>query len=157
MKTSIKNALIKELNEKINEYVDKKGLFAGGCCFSAYVLTEYLRKCGIEYKVAIFQYLDILNEKNFTNAINGNGVCHVAVEVVYKRKRMFIGKCDGIYHYFKMSEEKYHLRRYKNVEPIDLLSAYIGNEWNWVYDTANNVPLINDIKKIAMKYLDEIA
>lgn len=154
MKNSVRNSIIEELNKKINEYVDEKCLFSGGCCFSAYVLAEYLQKCGIKYKIAIFQYMDILNERNFTNAINGNGVSHVAVEVVYKHKRMFIGKCDGIYNYFKMSGEKYKLHRYRGIEPIDLLSAYMGNMWNCTYDTDYNVPLINDIRAIIKKYTE---
>lgn len=96
MNTIKKLALVNELCERINKYVYGHNLFAGGCCYAAYVLAKNLKQLGIKYKTIIYQYDDILNETNFNNAINGNGVSHVAIEVRIQSKRYTIGDCSGI-------------------------------------------------------------
>ena len=147
-----KNNFIFELNEMINQWVNGRCLFQGGCCFAAYGLAWYLSKLGIKYNTVLFQYLDILNSRKFSTAINGKGVCHVAIEVTYKHKKFLIGRCDGIYNYFKEYGYKYKVRRYRNITPENLLDGYMCNEWNWMWNTDNNQKLLEDIKKIAEKY-----
>ena len=100
MNTIKKLALVNELCKRINEYVYNYDLFAGGCCYAAYVLAKNLKELGIEYKTVIYQYDDILNETNFNNAINGNGVSHVAIEVRIGFRRYTIGDCSGILNFF---------------------------------------------------------
>jgi hypothetical protein len=40
MKAETRKIIIWSLAEKINEYVREKALFSGGCCYSAYVLSD---------------------------------------------------------------------------------------------------------------------
>ena len=96
MNTIKKLELVNELCKKINEYVYKYDLFAGGCCYAAYVLAKNLKQLGIKYKTVLYQYDDILNETNFNNAINGRGVSHVAIEVEIGIMRYTIGDCSGL-------------------------------------------------------------
>ena len=152
MDTKKKDNFISELNEMINKWVNGCCLFQGGCCFAAYGLAWYLSKLGIKYNTILFQYLDILNTKKFSTAINGDGVCHVAIEVTYKHKKFLIGRCDGIYDFFEKYGYKYKVRRYRNITPERLLDGYMSNDWNWMWDTDNNKRLLNDIKRIAEKY-----
>ena len=154
MKTREINTLIEELNSTVNHYVYHNDLFCGGCCFSAYALAKNLKKLGVKYRVAIFQYKDILHENVFTNAINGEGVSHVAIEVTYHHRKIVIGDCSGIYRYFDCTGEKYRIKKYSRIEPEELLEGYKNNEWNWRYDTHNNGPLMRDINKVANKYME---
>ena len=156
MKTKMQDAVISELNEMINHWVNGHCLFAGGCCFAAYGLAWYLSRLGIKYNVVLFQYLDILNTKRFSTAINGSGVCHVAIEVTYHHKKFFIGRCDGIYKYFESTGYEYNIRRYRGITPDRILDGYMSNEWNWMWDTDNNRKLLDDIRKVAEKYYSEI-
>ena len=151
-----KDNVISELNEMINDWVNGHCLFAGGCCFAAYGLAWYLSKLGIKYNVVLFQYNEILNARRFSTAINGAGVCHVAIEVVYKHKKFLIGRCDGIYDYFEKTGYEYNVCRYRGITPDRILDGYMSNEWNWMWDTDNNHKLIDDIRKIAEKYYSEI-
>ena len=153
MDTKKKDTVISELNEMINRWTDGHYLFHGGCCFAAYGLAWYLSKLGIKYKTVIFQYLDIVNTRKFSTAINGGGVCHVAIEVTYKHKKFLIGRCDEIYDFFKRYGYEYKVRRYKNITPEKLLDGYMSNDWNWTWNTDNNQKVLNDIRKIAEKYL----
>jgi hypothetical protein len=155
MKTKVVNTIIEEMNSTINHYVYNNDLFAGGCCFSAYALAKNLQKLGIKYRVAIFQYNEIINEKVFNNAINGDGVSHVAIEVVYKHRKVMIGDCSGIYRYFSVTGQKYKIRKYTGIKPEEILDGYHNNDWNWCYNRANNGPLMRDINRIAQKYVVE--
>lgn len=148
----MKESLIRELNKKINEYNAKYNLFCGGCCFAAYTLANALTNLGIKYRTIIYQSLDIINTKNFNAAINGNGVSHVAIEVSYKGKNLVIGDCSGIIRYFEFTGYPYKVRRYRNVTPDEILSGYINNNWNILYDKKKNVPLKKVIDQIAEKY-----
>ena len=150
MKTT--DIIINELNEKINSYVKNNHLFCGGCCYSAYVLARNLKMLGIKYKVVLFQYLDILHAKNFYDAINGTGVSHVAIEVRYDHKKFMIGDCSGIYDFFSNTGYKYKIKKYRDIEPEEILKGYRNNSWNWRYNTHNNGPLTRDINRIAKKY-----
>jgi len=154
MNIFMKNHFIEELNRVINHYACNSNLFNGGCCYSAYLLAKYLNKMGISYKTVIFQYNDILNETDFNNAINGRGVSHVAIEVTYKFKKMLIGNCEGIYNYFKNTGEEFKIRKYKNINPEEILEGYRNNDWNWKYDTHCNGPLSRDIKKVYLKFTE---
>ena len=155
MKSKDVNLLIEELNSKINHYVYEHDLFAGGCCFSAYALAKNLQRLGINYRVVIFQYKEILNERVFTNAINGSGVSHVGIEVTYKHRKVVIGDCSGIYRYFYFSDEKYKVRKYSGITPEEILEGYQNNEWNWCYDRAYNGPLMRDINRIVDRFMKE--
>ena len=117
MKPKDVNLLIEKLNSTINHYVYEHDLFAGGCCFSAYALAKNLKELGIEYKVVIFQYNEIINEKVFNNAINGDGVSHVAIEVTYKHRKVMIGDCSNIYRYFSITGQDFKIRKYSGIEP----------------------------------------
>ena len=152
MDTIKKLTLVNELCDKINEYVYRNDLFAGGCCYAAYVLAKNLQKLGIKYNTVIFQYLDILNETNFNNAINGNGVSHVAIEVRVGFKRYLIGDCSGIIRFFDWSGYKFKIKKYNDVCPEEIIKGYRNNEWNWTYNRHNNGPLMRDINKICNKY-----
>jgi hypothetical protein len=109
---------------------------------------------GINYRTVIFQYNDILNETDFNNAINGCGVSHVAIEVVWKFRKIYIGDCSGIYRYFKSTGEKFKIMKYKDISPEEILNGYRNNEWNSLYDTHCNGPLARDIKKVYLKYAE---
>ena len=150
----MRQSFIQELNKKVNEYVEKHDLFDGGCCYSAYVLASALQKMGIKYRTVLFQYDDILHEKDFNNAINGRGVSHVAIEVTYNGHKECIGKCTGIYNYFAGTGEKFKIRRYDGISPELLLEGYQNNHWNPMYDTKYNRPFTKAIQKIVNKYVE---
>lgn len=155
MKNKIKNQIIEEMNNRINEYVWNSDLFAGGCCYAAYVLAKNLKKLGITYKTVMFQYNSILNVKNFNSAINGpDGQAHVGIEVVYKHQKMIIGDCSAIYRYFECSGEKFKVRTYADVSPEEILEGYKNGSWNWRYNVNCNGPLMRDISRIADKYME---
>lgn len=151
-----KEEIINEMNMVINHYVYNCLLFAGGCCYAAYVLARYLTKLGISYNTCIFQYRSCLYEKGFKKVINGNDVSHVAIEVKVGRKKMFIGDCTGIYDYFQATGYDYKIRHYRHVAPGEILQGYRNNSWNWMYDTNNNTPLSKAIKMVYLKYAEEI-
>lgn len=156
MKTKTQNSLIEELTQMLEPWIVGRCLFQGGCCFAAYGLAWYLKKLGVKYNVVLFQYSDILKAKKFSTAINGNGVCHVAIEVTYKHHKVLIGNCNGIYGYFERTGYEYNVRRYRHIDPDMLLNGYMNNEWNWMWDTDNNHKLLDDIRKVAEKYYPEI-
>jgi len=147
--------LVWELDQKINHYVDRFDLFSGGCCFSAYALAKNLKKLGVKYNVVLYQYDEILNEKKFNKAINGEGVAHVAIEVDLGGLKWIIGNCAGIYIYFHRFGYEYNIRSYKRINPMELLQAYRHNDWNPYYNRECNGPLMRDINAIVEKYLDK--
>ena len=153
MNTIKKLALVNELCERINKYVYGHNLFAGGCCYAAYVLAKNLKQLGIKYKTIIYQYDDILNETNFNNAINGNGVSHVAIEVRIGSKRYTIGDCSGILRFFTKYGYDFKIQKYTGINPEEILKGYRNNEWNYIYDRHHNGPLMRDINKICNKYV----
>ena len=157
MNTIKKLALVNELCERINKYVYGHNLFAGGCCYAAYVLAKNLKQLGIESKTIIYQYDDILNETNFNNAINGNGVSHVAIEVRVGFKRYIIGDCSGILRFFNWYGYKFKIQKYTGISPEEIIEGYRNNVWNDKYKTHHNGPLMRDINKICNKYLEGIA
>jgi len=152
MKTTVRNQIIDELKNVINKYVEEEYLFAGGCCYAAYLLANCCRKLGIQYKTVIFQYNEILDETDFTNAINGDGVAHVAIEVTCNRKKTYIGDCTRIFRYFRMTGQEFNIREYSDIRPAEILSGYINNDWNSLYDTDNNLQLQYEIESIYEKY-----
>lgn len=147
--------MVKELDKKVNHYVDKKDLFSGGCCFSAYVLAKNLRKLGIKYSVVLYQYDDILDVEGFTEAVNGEGIGHVAIEVEVGGKKMIIGNPDNIYLYFFFNNLEFNVRRYQRITPMRLLRTYLQHEWNPYYNINYNRPLMRDISAIAEKYIEK--
>lgn len=153
MKTTERCNFIDDLTKVIDFYVKERSLFAGGCCYSAYLLAKAFRMFGIKYKTVIFQYDDILNETDFNNAINGEGVSHVAIEVRYGLKNYIIGDCTNIYRYFKCTGEKFKIRKYADITPEEILDGYMNNSWNWTYDVHNNSILSKDINRVVAKYL----
>ena len=96
--------------------------------------------------------MDILNETNFNNAINGNGVSHVAIEVRVGFKRYIIGDCSGIMRFFDWSGYKFKIKRYTDIYPEEIIEGYRNNEWNETYDRHYNGPLMRDINRICNKY-----
>ena len=152
--TDIRNNIIEEMNSKINDYVLHRWLFAGGCCYAAYVLAKQLKRLGIKYEVVLWQHNDILDETNFYTAINGEGVAHVGIKVTYNHRKIIIGDCSRIYGYFRMTGEKFRVRKYTDIEPEDLLKGYRNNEWNCMYDRCYNGPLTKSIKSVADKYVE---
>ena len=148
-----KLTLVTELCKKINEYVYNYDLFAGGCCYAAYVLAKNLKQLGIEYKTIIYQYDDILNETNFNNAINGEGVSHVAIEVRIGFRRYTIGDCSSILRFFDWSGYKFKIKKYTGISPEEIIEGYRNNVWNNKYNTHHNGPLMRDINKICNKYV----
>ena len=153
MKTTERCRFIDDLTKVINYHVQEHSLFSGGCCYSAYLLAKTLRMFGIKYKTVIFQYDDILNETDFNNAINGEGVSHVAIEVRRGLKKYIIGDCSGIYRYFEWSGEKFKVMKYTDITPEEILDGYRNNEWNYTYDVHNNSILSRDINRVVAKYL----
>lgn len=151
-----KEEIINEMNKVINYYVENHMLFAGGCCYAAYVLARYLTKLGISYNTCIFQYGACLYERNFKKVINGEDVSHVAIEVKVGGNKMFIGDCIDIYKYFQSTGFEYKVRHYHHIHPSDILHGYRNNCWNRLYDTNNNTPLSKAIKMIYQKYAEEI-
>ena len=159
MNAEIKRCIIWEMNEVINRYVEECGLFYGGCCYAAYVLARYLSKLGIDYNTTIFQYNDILNCRKFKAAINGRGVCHVAIRVMIDGQETYIGDLYSTYKFFEITDIPYKVRHYR-VTPMMILKGYWNglhrDAWNCMYDTDNNSSLSRDIKRIYLKYADKI-
>lgn len=153
MNTIKKTALVNELCEKINDYVYNYDLFAGGCCYAAYVLAKNLKQLGIKYNTVIYQYDDILNETNFNNAINGSGVSHVAIEIRVGFKRYIIGDCSGILYFFKYTGYRFKIKKYTDICPEEIIEGYRNNEWNETYNKHYNGLLMRDINKICNKYI----
>ena len=152
MNTFDRTNFINSLNNIINKYVSDHDLFNGGCCYSAYALAKVLAKAGINYRVKMFQYRDVLRTNQFSTAINGSGVAHVAIAVRIGRTWKTIGSCDGIYNHFNCTGETYKVWSYDNITPEQLLAGYEENEWNYMYDTEYNRSLVKDINRIAGKY-----
>lgn len=153
MKKEDKYKAIKEMADVINRYVDEKDLFSGGCCFSAYILAEYLKKLGINYKVVLYQYGIAINKKRFSTAMKTGWVGHVAIEVKYKNEKVLIGNCDRINTFFILNDLRFKCRTYSHISPEMLLNEYESGVWNPYYDTVNNPFLLNDIRNIATKYI----
>ena len=153
MNTIKKLELVNELCKRIDEYVYNYDLFAGGCCYAAYVLAKNLKQLGIKYKTVLYQYDDILNETNFNNAINGKGVSHVAIEVEIGIMRYIIGDCSGILNFFNWYGYKFKIRKYTGISPEEIIEGYRNNIWNDKYDRHHNGPLMRDINKICNKYV----
>lgn len=153
MKKEDKYKAIKEMADVINRYVDEKNLFSGGCCFSAYILAEYLKKLGINYKVVLYQYGIAINKKRFSTAMKTGWVGHVAIEVKYKNEKVLIGNCDRINTFFILNDLRFRCRTYSHISPERLLNEYESGVWNPYYDTVNNPFLLNDIRNIATKYI----
>lgn len=150
MDTNIKNAIF-EINKVINEYVHTKKLFSGGCCYSAYLIANALKRLGVEYKVVLFQSGENASEREFANAIDGD--CdHVAIEVRIGLKKLIIGDYSGITKYYETMGFVHELRKYDNISPRTLRNAYYGKSWNCIYDTTNNRPLSAIINGIVDKY-----
>lgn len=148
-----KRIAIWELDNKVNEFVRERRLFCGGCCFSAYVLSNIFTKMGIKYEVLIFQSSRIKEKPTFNDAVNDDRCDHVAIEVRLGAKRVIIGKFDDLNNYYRMLHIKPKIRRYKDITPGMLRNAYYSNIWNRVYNTANNRPLSISLNKIARKYI----
>ena len=148
MDCKTRKSFIKELNKKINEYVEKVNLFCGGCCYAAYLLADVLEKVGIKYKVVLFESGNTLTE-DFNQSINngGFGVNHVAIQVKFGLFPFIIGDTSD-YKGYRGRE----IHRYDDVTPHMLLQAYIGNTWNDFYETSNNSKLKKDISRIYAKY-----
>lgn len=148
MDSKTRKSFIKELNNKINEYVEKKNLFCGGCCYAAYLLADVLEKVGIKYRVVLFESGNTLT-KDFNKSINngGFGVNHVAIQVRFGLFSFIIGDTSD-YKGYRGRE----IHRYDNVTPHMLLEAYQGNTWNDFYETSNNSRLRKDISRIYAKY-----
>ena len=153
MDKETKRIAIWELNNKVNEFVRDKNLFCGGCCFSAYVLSNVLTKIGIKYEVLIFQSSRIREKLTFNDAVNDDGCDHVAIEVRLGAKRVIIGRFDDLNNYYRMFHIKPKIRRYKDITPCMLRNAYYSNTWNHLYNTNNNRPLSISLNKIARKYI----
>lgn len=152
MNTRNRHQFIAELTAKINEYVLHDDLFAGGCCYAAYVLAAALRAAGIKYKTVMFQYRDILRVNNFNDAINGKGISHVGIEVRIGNRPYIIGDCRGIYQYFDNTGENFRIRKYRGVRPKELLDGYKNNTWNNYYRTNMNKFLAAEIAHITKAY-----
>lgn len=150
MNANIKNAIF-EINKVINEYVHTKRLFSGGCCYSAYLIANSLKRLGVEYKVVLFQSGANADEREFDNAIDGD--CdHVAIEVQFGLKNFIIGDYSGIMKYYTIMGCVHNLRKYDNISPRMLRDAYYGKPWNCMYDTTNNGSLMAAINGIVDKY-----
>ena len=154
MNTIKKLELVNELCKRIDEYVYNYDLFAGGCCYAAYVLAKNLKQLGIEYKTVLYQYDDILNETNFNNAINGKGVSHVAIEVEIGIKRYTIGDCSGILRFFNYSGYRFKIKKYTGISPEEIIEGYRNKVLKHTYNTYYNGPLMRDINKICNHYVN---
>lgn len=152
MDTNTKNAIL-EINKAINEYVHTKRLFCGGCCYSAYLIANALKRLGVKYKVVLFLPDWNANEGEFTNAVNGD--CdHVAIKVRVGRKNLIIGDYSGITRFYELIGYAPNLCEYDNISPRMLKDAYYGKSWNCSYDTTNNRPLSAVINGIVDKYTE---
>ena len=160
MDINTKRSIIAEMDDVINRYVYEHELFYGGCCYAAYVLARYLTKLGISYDTTIFQYNEIINCRKFNTAINGNGVCHVAIRVYLDDNWVTIGSLESTYRYFRLSGNPYKEKHYRGIDPATILKGYRDGlrhaRWNWMYNTDNNSKLSRDIKRIYLKYADKI-
>lgn len=153
MNANIKNAIF-EIDKAVNEYVHTKNLFRGGCCYSAYLIANALKRLGVEYKVVLFQPGENANEHEFAPAIDGD--CdHVAIEVRIGLKKLIIGDYSEIMKYYETTGSVHEIRKYDNISPRTLRDAYYRNLWNCAYDTKNNRPLSAIINGIVDKYTEE--
>ena len=155
MNNNSRRCFLWELEQKINQYVKDHDLFCGGCCYSAYVLAAALKHAGIKYRTVIWQYLDILKERDFNNAINGNGISHVAIEVNVQGKKVILGDTSEITDFFNQTGYEYRIRKYDGISPEELLNGYKKNRWNIRYNTEWNKHLAKDIRQITAKYTSE--
>lgn len=152
MDTNTKNAIF-EINKTINEYVHTKRLFCGGCCYSAYLIANALKRLGVEYKVVLFLSGQGADEREFVKAVNGD--CdHVAIKVRVGRKNLIIGDYSGIARFYDLIGCVPELREYDDISPRMLKDAYYGKSWNCSYDTTNNRPLSAIINGIVDRYTE---
>ena len=151
MEREARKNLILELNNKINEYVYERSLFAGGCCYSAYLLAGIFERMGIKYDVLLFQSYKTVDEKDFYTAVAGD--CdHVAIDVRMGRKHFIIGDYNKIMSYYDAFQINHIIRRYKGISPSMLLQAYNLNEWNCIYNISNKSALSRNLNNITAKY-----
>ena len=157
MTTSEINSLINELNRKISWYADNRKLFAGGCCYAAYLLARGFEKLGVKYTTIIYQDGPNWNTNKFRKVCYGGDGCgHVAIRVVYKHKKFEIGSRTSavdrmtavMSHY-----GKWMAREYRKVTSDDLKDMYWSNDWNETWDTDRNGVLAMEIGKIFAKYM----
>ena len=155
MKREITLNLFNELNEKVNQYVERNALFSGGCCYTAYLLADMLTKLGIDYETVMFQDEEIINSRRFHVAINGRGVAHVAIRVKCQGRKRFIGSVKDITWFYSAFPIPHSIRTYRNITAEQILAGYRNNTWNCIYDAAHcNGPLTREIKKIYLKYAE---
>ena len=155
MKTKDINNLIKELNTTIDWWVENRQLFAGGCCWSAYLLARGFERLGIRYSTVVYQCGDNWNTNKFSKVTNGDGCGHIAICVVYKHKKMVI----GFNEYFDYSLKKcmgycgdWMIRNYTGISAKNLLRTYHSNCWNEIWYTGYNSVLSREINAIFNKY-----
>lgn len=153
MKRKIEEKFLLELATIIENYNDKCDLFCGGCAYAAYLIADACKTLGIRYRTVMYQYQNIIQETNFTKAINGRGVAHVAIRVKYEREWKYVGSCEGIKRYFAFTCQDFTIREYRRICPDEILSGYRNNVWNTVYDRAHcNGPLTRDVRRLVVKY-----
>lgn len=159
MKTTEINTLIEELDRKVNQYVNEKNLFNGGCCWSAYVLAKGLEELGIHYDVVLYQGYseECCNMRRFNKAVNSDGCAHVAIRVTYKHRKVLIGDCYGLERCLNVRRnllgEPWLTRTYTTPKSADLLVAYLNGDWNEKWDTSYNEDFRYDISHIFAKYV----
>ena len=151
-----KSSVVNELEKIINNYVIRKRLFCGGCCYASYLLAKALKMLNIEYKVVIFQYDMALDLTDFSElmSLQADGCAHVAIEVTIAGNKHIIGTYDKIVEYFTTYGYYYKMQHYDNVQPETLLEFYRMGYWNHMYDVRNNAALSRHINSITEKYSD---
>ena len=146
------DAIVYEMIQIIEKYDFLYDLFAGGCCYAAYLVAKACRRLGIKYTTVMYQYQNILDETDFTKAINGKGVAHVGIGVELHGIPQLIGSADGVRQYFYITRQDYTIHRYDGITPEELLSGYRNNAWNTCYNRRYNAPLTREFNRLVSKY-----
>ena len=157
METRDINNLIEDLNKRVDYWVDNRSLFCGGCCFAAAVLAKGLERLGVKYTVVCFQDNMGLNCRKLNTLCKNPGCAHVAISVVYKHKKTYIGKVDRLVECLNDDMKwggEWRTREYRKISSDVLLENYWSNDWNWTWDIMLNDRFEKEINKIFEKYLD---
>lgn len=121
---NLKSYGVNYLSEKIqavcNMLVELYDINDGGCAYLTYVIAEFLDKCGIKYEVIIY-------DSYHYNKMPDTDVVHVCLKIgnnIINNDSEFI---------------KYTCSNVGYVTPSDINDYYNDNNWNRLYDRANNL------------------
>lgn len=129
--------LVSQLNKLCYKLNEKFEINCGGCCYVAYCIAKLLEQYNIKFNLIVFDHEYDL-EKYDTLLEIPEAMAHYAIMI--KNSSEDVINCDDYYFDYN----------YKNFEVTssDILECYYENSgWNSMYDTKNNLKILNIIEE----------